>query len=81
MKREYGWSDEDMLMALQLRDEGKTMEQAGRAIGRPKNAIAGLYFRINTETAASDPDGNQNGTMPAMWWKAGLQARKEVANV
>jgi hypothetical protein len=78
MARQGAWTDQQMLHALNMRDAGLTMAQIGKALQRPRNSIIGALHRIDTETNKHDPDGNQNGTMPAMWWKAGLKERDRL---
>lgn len=63
------WSDLDMILLLDLVDgEGMSVRRAAEEIGRSRNACLGMMHRIRNETACSDPDGNQNGTMPRRWW-------------
>lgn len=62
-------TDIDLLTILHLRDhEGMLASVTGERFGRSKGAIVGALWRIDKETDASDPDGNQNGTMPPKWW-------------
>jgi hypothetical protein len=64
------WPEEDILMALHLRDhEGMMFKDIGARLGRTASAVIGLLNRINNDTDKSDPDGNQNGTMKPLWWK------------
>lgn len=60
------WTDEDMLMALHLRDhEGLAYEAVGKRFGKSLGAIAGLFKRI----ADAEVDGDAgNGTMKPKWW-------------
>lgn len=70
MSRHESLTDAQTLEALDLRDnEGWTMTQIGARFGKSKSAMIGLLSRVNKLTDASDPDGNQNGTMPRKWWK------------
>ena len=73
------WSDMDILRALDWIDhEGLTRAQVGARIGRPKNSVIGAVGRIVTDANKSDPDGNQNGTMPRGWWIKGAMARPKT---
>ena len=40
--------------------------------------MIGAVGRIVTDTNKSDPDGNQNGTMPRGWWIKGVMARPKT---
>ena len=63
------FSDEELLLALDLRDhEGLSFRQiAARFQGRTKNGIAGALHRVNV--ASRGDNGFGNGTMPRRWWK------------
>ncbi len=64
------YTDEQVLTMLHMHDnEGKTCLEIAERYGAPKNAIVGLLFRVRKQTDQWDEDGNQNGTMPAKWWK------------
>jgi len=66
----HTWSDTQILEMLHLAEcEGLTREEVARRFSTTKNAMVGLLGRINKATDESDPDGNQNGTMPERWWK------------
>lgn len=66
----YQLSDIQILEAMHRHyNEGMSLSDAGAPIGKGRNSMAGLMKRIRDDTNASDPDGNQNGTMPAKWWK------------
>ena len=66
------WTDEEILLALDLTDyEGMQRKQVGARLGRSKGSVIGIINRITNDTDASDPDGNQNGTMPRLWWRKG----------
>jgi len=70
MSRRDLWTDEDILTALDLYDhEGMTATAIAQRFGKSKGAVLGLFKRIRDEMNKSDPDGNQNGTMPRKWWK------------
>lgn len=63
-------TDEQLLMALHLRDhEGLMTAEIGERLSRSKNSVVGALNRINRDTDASDPDGNQNGSMAPLWWR------------
>lgn len=65
-----GWTDEQMLEALHLRDhEGLTMAAIGKRVGQPRNAVIGMLGRINAAADKADPHGVQDGTMPPRWWR------------
>lgn len=55
--------------------EGATYAALAEQIGCSTGKVAAALNRIKTETTASDPDGNKNGTMPAKWWREGLRNR------
>ena len=64
------WTDEELLQALYLTDHhGLSRSQVGQRMGRTKRSVIGALCRITNDTDASDPDGNQNGTMDPLWWK------------
>ena len=67
------WTDEEILEAMTLSDEGVMMKDIGAIIGRSKNSVIGTVNRIRKEIAKQDPVGND--TMPPLWWKAGLEKR------
>lgn len=71
------WTDEEMLIALHMRDhQGMSAAKVATAMNKPSRAaVLGLVHRIGKETDASDPDNHRNGTMKPDWWKAGVQAR------
>lgn len=63
------WTDQDMLEALYLRDhEGLAAGAVAKRLGKARNGVIGMLNRIDRDTDASDPDGNQNGTMAPRWW-------------
>lgn len=73
-----GWTDRDCLEALDLRDhEGLRYVEIAARLGRSKSSVCGLLNRIDKESAAADPDGRGNGTLPRRWWAADGTRRKE----
>ena len=63
-------SDEDLLMALHLRDYvGMPIRDIGVRFGKSKNAMVGALHRVNKDYEGSGPDGNQNGSMGPLWWR------------
>lgn len=71
-----GWTDAEMLAALEMRARGATRAKIGQALGRSRNACAEMLLRIDRETGPAD---RHDGTMPNCWWKAGLKEREPVA--
>lgn len=70
MTNQRGMSDETLLDALHQRDhEGLNTTQLAVRFGVSRGSMIGALNRIGKETDASDPDGNQNGTMQPRWWK------------
>jgi hypothetical protein len=65
------WSDEEILTALDMRDhDGASYGKIEKANGRrSRSACIGRLRRVDEDTDATDPDGNQNGTMPRGWWR------------
>jgi len=51
-ERKYskGWSDDDILDALHMRDEGFTMREIGNHFGVTKNAVIGMVHRVMNES-------------------------------
>jgi len=51
-KREHsrGWSDDNILEALHMRDEGYKMKQIGEHFGVTKNAVIGMINRVMNES-------------------------------
>lgn len=45
-----GWSDDDILDALHMRDEGFTMREIGNHFGVTKNAVIGMVHRVMNES-------------------------------
>jgi len=45
-----GWSDDDILDALHMRDEGSTMREIGNHFGVTKNAVIGMVHRVMNES-------------------------------
>ncbi|WP_039983704.1 hypothetical protein [Tritonibacter mobilis] len=65
-----GMSDETLLEALHLKDhEGLNRTQLANRFGVTRGSMIGALNRIENDTNATDPDGNQNGTMKPRWWK------------
>lgn len=62
-------TDEQILTALDLYDQGFTMQEVGERFGKSKGAIVGLFNRIRKDTDAYDQTPHLNGTMPRRWWK------------
>ena len=67
------WTDNEMLEAVTLRDEGWTMKDIGALLGRSKNSVIGTVNRILNEASGAPTVGN--GTMPPRWWQDGLDKR------
>lgn len=64
------WTDDQMLMALHLRDhEGLTGQAIADRTGRSRSAICGMFNRIDRQIAKHDPDRVQDGTMTPLWWR------------
>lgn len=66
------WSDADLLEALALVGQGWTRKAIGQRMGRSKNSVIGTLHRIQNEEVYGSVG---NGTMPAEWWKEGLEQR------
>lgn len=49
-KHSKGWSDDDILDALHMRDEGYKMKQIGKHFGVTKNAVIGMVNRVMNES-------------------------------
>jgi hypothetical protein len=72
MSRVREWTDYDMLTALHMRDHHRmTRQQIAVRLGRTKEAITGLFDRIERDTNAVDVSPHLNGTMPVRWWAKG----------
>lgn len=70
MTNPRGMSDEALLEALHLRDhEGINTTQLAARFGVTRGSMIGALNRIGKHVDATDPDGNQNGTMPPRRWK------------
>lgn len=68
------WDDRLDLEMLHLREvEGLSMKQVGARLGIGKNAVIGRIGRLR---AAQEPGAAGDGTMPARWWRKGLEARR-----
>ncbi|MBT9385510.1 hypothetical protein KM176_16670 [Pseudooceanicola sp. CBS1P-1] len=64
------WADEEILQVLHLRDHDKLpMRDIATSFGVSRASIIGMTNRISIELERTDPDGNQNGTMPPKWWQ------------
>ena len=50
VKQAKGWSDHDMLDALQMRDDNYTMKEIGLHFGYTKNAVIGMLNRVKNES-------------------------------
>lgn len=70
--RSDSWSDEHLLEALTLSGQGWTRKEIGGRIGRSKNSVIGTLHRIQNEEVGG---GAGDGTMPAEWWRDGLEKR------
>ena len=46
-----GWTDDNILEALWMRDEGFTMREIGNHFGVTKNAAIGMLHRVMKESA------------------------------
>lgn len=68
-------TDADLLQILQLRDDGLTMRQIAARMRMSRNAVLGLYHRIQRDTEPSEHDG----TMPYGWWREGLRRQAKRA--
>jgi len=49
--------------------EGLTQAAAAERLGLKRNAVVGLYWRINTQTDKHDVSPYLNGSMPERWWE------------
>lgn len=68
------WDDRLDLEMLHLRDvEGLSMGKIGARLGIGKNAVIGRMKRLRDAEAPGDAG---DGSMPARWWRAGLEARR-----
>tara|TARA_R110000824_G_scaffold78189_1_gene197459 strand:+ start:311 stop:490 length:180 start_codon:yes stop_codon:yes gene_type:complete len=45
-----GWSDDDILDALHMREQNYTMKQIGEHFGVTKNAVIGMVNRVMNES-------------------------------
>lgn len=70
--KNYYWSDEDLLQALDLASQGWTRKAIGESMGRSKNSVIGTLNRIQNEMLQGSAG---DGTMPADWWRDGLAKR------
>lgn len=50
VKKAKGWSDHDMLDALQMREDNYTMREIGQHFGYTKNAVIGMVNRVLKES-------------------------------
>ena len=63
-------TDTQILRALHMKDhEGRTLVEIGAALGRSRNAIAGMLFRVRHDTEKHDLTPHLNGTQKPNWWK------------
>lgn len=70
MSRRDPLSDEDLLEVLYLRDvKGLQFKEIAPHFHRTVPSLIGAVSRVNSAADDSDPDGNQNGTMPERWWQ------------
>lgn len=70
--KNYYWSDEDLLQALTLANQGWTRKAIGESMGRSKNSVIGTLNRIQNEMLQGSAG---DGTMPEDWWRDGLAKR------
>jgi len=49
-KHAKGWSDDDILDALHMREENYTMREIGQHFGYSKNAVIGMINRVLKES-------------------------------
>lgn len=65
-------SDETMLMALHLREQGHSFTTIARAMCMSKGQIASIMHRVDrqevTDSTAVKPE-NQDGALGPLWWK------------
>ena len=70
MPKERDWHEQEILKILDLHEnDGLSYTQIANRLGVTKGMIAGLIANIKRQLKATDPDGNQNGTMPRRWGK------------
>jgi|TARA_B110000977_G_C10833185_1_gene398925 predicted transcriptional regulator len=50
MKHSKGWTDNDILEALWMRQEGYKMKEIGEHFGVTKNAVIGVLHRVMKES-------------------------------
>lgn len=63
-------SEEQILECLHMRHHlGLTSTVIVERMRRGRGSVIGAMSRADKHCDASDPDGNQNGTMPPRWWK------------
>jgi hypothetical protein len=63
-------SDEQILDCLHMRDHlALTSTVIAERMRRGRGSVIGAMSRADKKCDESDPDGNQNGTMPPRWWK------------
>ena len=63
------WTDEQILMLLELRAENITYAEIGIRLDRSKNSAIGMASRVNAQIRKHDREGIGNGTMHRYWWQ------------
>lgn len=79
MATRESWTDEEILRALDLKaHDGLSNGQIAKALGRPRNAVIGVFHRI---TRDHENDSRRlspryrDGALPRGWWAAGIAKR------
>lgn len=54
MTKRRQWPDEDMLDALRMRDDGKSVDQIALALGYSKGSVCGVLKRIRDDSRAAE---------------------------
>lgn len=68
------WTDAAMLDVLERAERGESATLTGERYGVSRSAILGMRHRCRSECSNQIGDA-LDGTMPADWWREGLEAR------